>query len=77
MPMMAVGVDLRGESYGLLIDTIGDVLKVSADSCDVNPVNMDTAMARVSAGVHRLQGHLMVILDVEKVLDMSTEALAA
>src|SRR3954468_2403156 len=26
MPTMAVGVDLRGESYGLLIDTIGDVL---------------------------------------------------
>src|ERR1700745_4184207 len=25
-PPMAVGVDLRGESYGLLIDTIGEVL---------------------------------------------------
>lgn len=76
-PMMAVGVDLRGESYGLLIDTIGDVLKVPKDGCDVNPVNMDIALARVSAGVHRLEGHLMVILDVEKVLDMGTQALAA
>lgn len=76
-PMMAVGVDLRGESYGLLIDSIGDVLKVANDSFDVNPVNMDAALARVSAGIHRLEGHLMVILDVEKVLDMGTEALAA
>src|SRR4249920_4231556 len=25
---MAVGVDLRGESYGLLIDTIGEVLRL-------------------------------------------------
>src|SRR5438045_5514050 len=25
-PSMAVGVDLRGESYGLLIDSIGEVL---------------------------------------------------
>ncbi len=27
-PPMAVGVDLRGESYGLLIDQIGEVLKL-------------------------------------------------
>ena len=29
-PPMAVGVDLRGESYGLLIDQIGEVLKLAA-----------------------------------------------
>ena len=28
-PPMAVGVDLRGESYGLLIDQIGEVLRLS------------------------------------------------
>src|ERR1700753_1451815 len=27
-PPMAVGVDLRGESYGLLIDQIGEVLRL-------------------------------------------------
>src|SRR5213075_2423552 len=36
---MAVGVDLRGESYGLLIDSIGEVLKLPDDGCEVNPVN--------------------------------------
>ena len=30
-PPMAVGVDLRGESYGLLIDQIGEVLKLADD----------------------------------------------
>jgi purine-binding chemotaxis protein CheW len=30
-PSMAVGVDLRGESYGLLIDSIGEVLKLGDD----------------------------------------------
>ncbi|MDE2065271.1 MAG: chemotaxis protein CheW, partial [Bradyrhizobium sp.] len=29
-PPMAVGVDLRGESYGLLIDQIGEVLRLVA-----------------------------------------------
>src|SRR3954467_1272041 len=31
-PPMAVGVDLRGESYGLLIDQIGEVLTLPDDS---------------------------------------------
>ena len=30
-PPMAVGVDLRGESYGLLIDQIGEVLRLPDD----------------------------------------------
>jgi hypothetical protein len=34
-------------------------------------------LARVSAGVHRLDGQLLVVLDVYRVLDMSTESLAA
>ena len=40
-PPMAVGVDLRGESYGLLIDAVGEVLKLADDSREVNPVNLD------------------------------------
>src|SRR5690242_10482143 len=31
-PPMAVGVDLRGESYGLLIDQIGEVLRLPEES---------------------------------------------
>jgi purine-binding chemotaxis protein CheW len=71
---MAVGVDLRGESYGLLIDSIGEVLKLPDDGCEVN---MDPRMAKMSAGVHRLDGHLMVVLDVDRILEMSSDAMAA
>src|SRR5947207_11700404 len=76
-PAMAVGVDLRGESYGLLIDSIGEVLKLADDSREANPVNLDSRMARISAGVHRLDGHLLVVLDVDRILEMSTDAMAA
>ncbi|ETR76763.1 chemotaxis protein CheW [Afipia sp. P52-10] len=74
---MAVGVDMRGESYGLLIDTIGEVLKLADGGCEVNPVNMDPRMAKMSSGVHRLDGHLMVVLDVDRILDMPSDAMAA
>ena len=70
-PSMAVGIELKGESYGLLIDTVGEVMKLGDDTREPNPVNLDTRLARVSGGVHRLDGQLMVILDVDHVLNMS------
>ncbi|MDP2800447.1 MAG: chemotaxis protein CheW [Phreatobacter sp.] len=76
-PAMAVGIESRGESYGLLIDSVGEVLKLSPDSREKNPINLDVRWARVSAGVHRLDGQLMVILDVDSVLAMGGEQLAA
>ena len=76
-PPMAVGIELKGESYGLLIDTVGEVLKLADETREPNPVNLDQHLARVSAGVHRLEGQLLVILDVDRVLEMGSEALAA
>ena len=74
---MAVGVEQRGESYGLIVDSVGEVLQVSAQSRDPNPVNLDPCWSRVAAGVHRLDDRLLVVLDVDKVLDVKLDALAA
>jgi purine-binding chemotaxis protein CheW len=74
---MAVGVDLRGESYGLLIDQIGEVLRLPEDGKEDNPVNLDPRMAKLAGGVHRLDGQLMVVLDVDRVLELAPEMMAA
>ena len=74
---MAIGVESRGESYGLLIDSVGEVLKLDADSREPNPVNLDARLARVSAGIHRLDGQLLVVVDVDRVLDIGGKAMAA
>ena len=76
-PSMAVGIELKGESYGLLIDTVGEVMKLGDATRESNPVNLDSRLARVSGGVHRLDGQLMVILDVDHVLNNNTESMAA
>jgi purine-binding chemotaxis protein CheW len=76
-PSMAVGIELKGESYGLLIDAVGEVMKLGEETREPNPVNLDGRLARVSGGVHRLDGQLMVILDVDHVLNTATEAMAA
>ena len=74
---MAIGIESKGESYGLLIDAIGEVLKLTAASREDNPVNLDARLARVSAGVHRLEGSLLVVLDVDRVLEVGAYADAA
>ena len=75
--VMAIGVELRGESYGLLIDAVGEVLRLDDAAREVNPVNLDPELAQVSAGIHRLEGQLLMVLDVDRLLDISVHAAAA
>jgi purine-binding chemotaxis protein CheW len=74
---MAVGLEHGGESYGLLVDQVGEVMKLSSDSREANPVHMDPRWVRLSRGVHRLDGQLLIILDVDAVLTLDTAARAA
>lgn len=70
---MAVGIEFKGESYGLIIDQVLEVHRLSGDSFEPNPVNLDPRWASVSAGVHRLDGNLMVVFDVKKVLGLDQQ----
>jgi purine-binding chemotaxis protein CheW len=74
---MAIGVEANGESYGLLVDSVGEVLKIDDDAFEANPVNLDAQLAALSAGVYRLEGSLLLVLDLDKVLDIDRSAVAA
>jgi len=74
---MAVGIEYRGESYGFIIDNVGEVLNLTDDSREANPTNLNRNWTNISAGVHRLEGQLMVILDVEKLLGSLIDRIAA
>ena len=74
---MAIGVESRGESYGLLIDSIGEVLKLDDLACEPNPSNLDSRLASVSTGIYRLEGQLLMVLDVDRLLDIAVKRAAA
>jgi purine-binding chemotaxis protein CheW len=74
---MAIGIESRGESFGLLVDAVSEVLKLSDSEREANPVNLDRNLSRVSSGVYRLNDQLLVILDIDRVLDLGAEAAAA
>jgi len=74
---MAIGIEAKGESFGLLVDAVGEVLKLSDFELEPNPINLDRKLAALSAGVYRLDGQLLVILDIDEVLRLRGEAAAA
>jgi purine-binding chemotaxis protein CheW len=74
---MAIGIEAKGESFGLLIDTVGEVLKLPEADREPAPINLDRKLAALAAGVYRLDGRLLVALDVDRVLDLHAEAAAA
>lgn len=74
---MAVGLEHQGESYGLLVDSVGEVMKLPPQTREPNPVHMDQRWVKLSRGVYRLDDKLLIILDVDAVLSFDTDARAA
>jgi purine-binding chemotaxis protein CheW len=55
-----------------MVDKIGDVLSVSTDMFEENPSTLDPAWSEFALGIYRLDGKLMVVLDVDRLLDIRT-----
>jgi purine-binding chemotaxis protein CheW len=68
---MNVVVDVDGELYSLLVDKVGDVLSMSSKTYERNPTNLNENWRDFAQGVHRLDGNLMVVCDVEKIIRLS------
>ena len=74
---MAIGIEARGESFGLLVDAVCEVLKLPDVDREANPINLGGKLAALSDGVYRLEGQLLVVLDVDRVLDLRGGQMAA
>jgi len=70
---LAIGVERNGESFGLIIDEIGEVIRLDDEKREENPVNLDPIWASVSRGVHRLDDQLLVIMDIDRMLAASAD----
>ncbi|VAW19700.1 Positive regulator of CheA protein activity (CheW) [hydrothermal vent metagenome] len=65
----AVGVICANESYGLLTDTLGEVVTLGDDLFEPNPVNLDPSWAQLSLGTYRLENELLVVLDIDALIE--------
>jgi purine-binding chemotaxis protein CheW len=74
---MSVVVDHGGELYSLMVDQVGEVLSLSQASFERNPATLDAAWREVSDGIYRLDGTLLIVLDIARLLDFSPRSEAA
>lgn len=68
LPLNAI-VRTEAETVSLLIDDIGDVLEVSRDDFETPPDTFISHLRPMIRGAYKLQGQLLLFLDVEKVVD--------
>ncbi|MCS6853134.1 MAG: chemotaxis protein CheW, partial [Elioraea sp.] len=58
----------QGELYSLLVDQVGEVLRLDPELREENPPTLDARWRALSKGVFRLSGQLVVVLDVAAIL---------
>lgn len=68
---MSVVAEQGGELYALLVDGVSEVMSLKASSFERNPPTLPKGWAEFSSGIYRLDGRLLVVLDVGRVLNMS------
>ena len=71
--MMGVTVEHQHELYTLLVDSVGNVINLPKNGYESNPTTLDPLWRDFSNGVYRLEGALMVVLDVERLLDFKAQ----
>jgi purine-binding chemotaxis protein CheW len=71
--MLAVNVVVRSEdgAVSLLVDEIGDVVEVEETSFEPPPETLHGMVRTMILGVHKLNGPLMHVLDIEKACQMT------
>lgn len=66
---LAVGLEINGDSYGLVIDSVDEVLKLDDEKFHRPPGNLPPRWADIIAGVYQLDKELLIVLDPNTLLD--------
>jgi purine-binding chemotaxis protein CheW len=65
-PQDILVLESSGGCFGLLVDSVGEVLTVPSADFEPNPSTLDEARRDLIAGAYKLQNALLVMLDPER-----------
>ena len=68
--VMAVGIESGGESYGFVVDEVGEVLTLDPSEFEPLPDTLDPRWRAVSKSVYHLRDNLVVVFDVDRLLSI-------
>jgi purine-binding chemotaxis protein CheW len=73
-PGKCVTVESDGEFYTLLVDSVGDVVRLHEQEREANPATLDPLWRDLADGVFRTGDKLLVTLDVDRLLNIRGKA---
>ena len=74
---LAVAVERRGETFALVVDSVGDAIECEEHERISSPRHIHDDRARLTAAYYRTAGGILPILDVDALFDMRTDNLSA
>ena len=71
---LAIGIEHRNEAFALLVDEVGDVLTLNAETAIAPPPHIARSRARFAVGYNRVGGCILPLLNIDAVFDFRGEA---
>ena len=59
-----------GEQYALLVDEIGDVMSLTANAYEPNPITLAKAWTSLCRGLYRRAHDMLIVLDIDELLSL-------
>lgn len=69
---MGVIIEAQDELFSLLVDHVEDVITINSDDIEGAPPTLNQIWQDVCCGVSQMQGRIMILLDIERVLDLGS-----
>lgn len=66
--IMSVVVEHRHEFFSLIVDAIGEVINLPLSQIEKSPANLSGRWRDVASGVYKMEGELLVIIDIDRLL---------
>ena len=76
-PGMALGVERGSETFGLIVDTVGEVLRRPVAEMEPVPAHVTASWRSIVKGVHKLEKDLLAVIDVDAILGVESSDIAA
>jgi purine-binding chemotaxis protein CheW len=70
---MAIGVEHRNEAFALLVDEVGDVLTLTAETAIAPPPHIGRRRAKFASGYNRIGGQILPLLNIDAVFDFAED----
>jgi len=74
---MVIGIERGAESFGILVDRVGEVLSLADRDREPAPINLDRTLDAAATGVFRLDEKILVALDADRMLDFGSSRSSA